>query len=61
LEIILDPPFGFPINDIISLSLFLSVQRIPFGVTFSNTVSKLKVQSSNVSFTTFQKKEMFEL
>jgi len=37
------------------------VQPIPVGVTFSNVVSKLKTQSSNVSFATFQWKETFEL
>ena len=37
------------------------VQPIPLGVTFSNAVSKLKAQSSNVSFATFQGKETFEL
>ena len=37
------------------------VQPIPLGVTFSNAVSKLKTQSSNVSFATFQWKETFEL
>ena len=30
------------------------VQPIPLGVTFSNAVSKIKAQSSNVSFATFQ-------
>jgi len=29
---------------------FIHVQPIPLGVTFSNAVSKLKAQSSNVSF-----------
>jgi len=37
------------------------VQPIPFGVTSSNAVSKLKAQSLNVSFATFQRKEPFEL
>jgi hypothetical protein len=30
------------------------VQPMQLGVTFSNAVSKLKAQSSNVSFATFQ-------
>jgi len=37
------------------------IQLIPLGVTFSNAVSKLKAQSSNVSFATFQWKKPFEL
>ena len=32
----------------------IDIQPIPLGVTFSNAVSKLKAQSSNVSFATFQ-------
>jgi len=39
----------------------IMIQPIPFGVTFSNAVSNLKAQSSNVSFATFQWKETFEL
>jgi len=34
---------------------------LSIGMTFSNAVSKLKAQSSNVSFATFQWKETFEL
>jgi len=41
--------------------LDLVVQPIPPGVTFSNAVSKLRAQSSNVSFATFQWKETLEL
>ena len=37
------------------------VQPIPLGVTFSNAVSKLKAQSSNVSFHWNVAKETFEL
>jgi len=37
------------------------VQPIPLGVTFSNAVSKLKAQSSNVSFHRNVAKETFEL
>jgi len=38
-----------------------TVQLIPRGVTFSNAVSKLKAQSSNVSFATFWWKEILSL
>ena len=37
------------------------VQPIPSGVIFLNAVSKLKAQSLNVSFATFQRKEPCEL
>ena len=37
------------------------IQPIPLGVTFSNAISKLKAQSSKVSFATIQWKEPFEL
>jgi len=30
--------------------IYVCVQQIPLGVTFSNAVSKLKAKSSNVSF-----------
>ena len=36
------------------LHIYMYIQPIPLGVTFSNAVSKLKVQSLNVSFATFQ-------
>jgi len=39
----------------------LFVQPIPLGVMFSNAVSKLKAQSSNVSFHWNVAKETFEL
>ena len=39
----------------------MQIQQIPLGVTFSNAVSKIKAQSSNVSFATFQWKETFKL
>ena len=42
-------------------STYCLVQPMPLGVTFSNAVSKLKPQTSNVSFTTFQWKETFKL
>jgi len=34
----------------VCLHICIHVQPIPLGVTFSNEVSKLKAQSSNVSF-----------
>ena len=36
------------------IDICVYIQPIPLGVTFSNAVSKLKAQSSNVSFATFQ-------
>jgi len=41
--------------------ILIMVQPIPFRVTFSNSVSELKAQSSNVSFATFQWQQTFEL
>ena len=41
--------------------IYLLILPSLLGVTFSNAVSTLKAQSSNVSFATFQWKEMFEL
>ena len=41
--------------------VILYIQPIPLGVTFSNAVSKLKAQSSNVSFHWNVAKETFEL
>ena len=38
-----------------------TVQLIPLGVTFSNAVSKLKAQSSNVSFHRIVAKKTLEL
>ena len=37
------------------------IHPIPLGVTFLNAISKLKAQSSKVSFATIQWKEPFEL
>jgi len=42
-------------------TIHLMLQPIPLGVTFSNAVSKLKAQSSNVSFHRNVAKETFEL
>jgi len=44
----------------VSLSFVHFRMPIPLGVTFSNAVSKLKAQSFNVTFATFQWKETFE-
>jgi len=43
------------------MTLSCVIQTIPLGVTFSNTVSKLKAQSSNVSFHRNVAKETCEL
>jgi len=40
---------------------FMYLQPIPGGMTFSKALSRLKAQSSNISFATFQWKETFEL
>ena len=43
------------------MHMWIYVQPIPLGVTFSNAVSKLKAQSSNVSVHWNVAKETFEL
>jgi len=55
--------FRHPVEDMSSQerNVWLWVQPIPLGVTFSNAVSKLKAQSSNVSFHWNVVKETFEL
>jgi len=45
----------------VCVSICVYTQPIPRGMTFSKALSKLKAQSSNVSFATFQWKETSEL
>jgi len=51
----------FSLSDIGEHIIDVYVQPIPLGVTFLNDVSKLKAQSSNVSFHWNVAKETFEL
>ena len=52
-----NPPLLMTVRLLVKVHL---LQPIPLGVKFSNAVSKLKAQNSNVSFVTFQWKQTFE-